>query len=253
MPCAIISYLVDVRLMAHYLHLYSVPVRLLFSDWSVWRSRWTHLVFIYLEKIVFGMSRLSYNIVLFGSARLQPDSSEYQDVYTISRELTKRGISVSCVGGPGLMEACRSGRDQVLLASGSQFDVADVQQTDIRSPMCCDNLASHFQYFTRRMDRFLTESKSIVVAPGGVGTLLELLYCLHSCQVRKVIAPPILLFGQIWQSFMVWWNEQLLAKGLVSPEDSASITCFEDVASIIEQIDVAYQRAQLQEHSKPKL
>lgn len=197
------------------------------------------------------MSPFPYQIALFGSARLLPDCSEYQDVYTISKELAKRGVSVACVGGPGLMEACRSGRDQALIATGTQPDATDVAQIDSQSAMNCDNLASHFQYFNRRMDRFLVESHGIIVAPGGIGTLLELFYCLHSCQVRRVTPPPILLFGQSWRSFMAWWNEHLLARGLVSAEDSDAIMCFDDVVSVIEQIDVWYQRAQLSEIVKP--
>ena len=150
------------------------------------------------------------------------------------------------------MEACRRGRDQFLMASGAQPDATDVAQSDSGSAMICNNLVSHFQYFTRRMDGFLAESQGIIVAPGGIGTLLELFYCLHSCQVRRITPPPILLFGQSWRSFMAWWDEHLLARGLVSPEDSDSIMCFDDVASVIEQIDVWYQRARLSENDRSK-
>lgn len=150
------------------------------------------------------------------------------------------------------MEACRSGRNQGLMALGTQSDAIDVSNIDSRTTKVCDNLVSHFQYFTQRMDYFLTESHGIIVAPGGIGTLLELFYCLHSCQVRRVTSPPILLFGQSWRSFMAWWDEHLLARGLVSPEDSDSIICFDDVSSVIEQIDAWYQSARLSEHDRPK-
>ncbi len=188
------------------------------------------------------MSHSPFRVALFGSARLQLDSREYQDVYTISRDLTQRGISVVCVGGPGLMEACRCGRDQALSTSEASAEASGVEPRGDRTAVSCENLVSHFQHFTRRMDRFLTESQGIIVAPGGIGTLLELFYCLHSCQVRKVTPPPILLFGPGWRSFMAWWNEHLLARGLVSPEDSAPLTCFDDAPAVIRQIDQWYQQ-----------
>ena len=61
-------------------------------------------------------------------------------------------------------------------------------------------------------------AKSLVVFPGGFGTLDELFETLTLIQTRKVEPIPVLLFGQaFWERIVNF--DALVEEGTISPED----------------------------------
>ena len=66
-------------------------------------------------------------------------------------------------------------------------------------------------------------SDAIIVAPGGIGTLLELLYTWQLVQVKHMCETPIILLGQHWQGLIDWIKKEMLRKKLMSKDDFWSI------------------------------
>ena len=50
-----------------------------------------------------------YRVCIFGSARIKPDTKEYNDVVELAKLLAWEGIDILTGGGPGLMEAANKG------------------------------------------------------------------------------------------------------------------------------------------------
>ena len=59
----------------------------------------------------------------------------------------------------------------------------------------------------------------VVVAPGGVGTLLELLYTWQLLQVRMIFDIPIILLGEMWSDFIRWIREWPLKNQFLGKQD----------------------------------
>ena len=55
-------------------------------------------------------------------------------------------------------------------------------------------------------------SNAVVVAPGGVGTLLELLYTWQLVQVKHIRHIPIILLGEMWPDFIKWLEREPLKR-----------------------------------------
>jgi hypothetical protein len=49
--------------------------------------------------------RQNYRVTIFGSARLEPNTTTYEAVKQFAAELTKMGCDIVTGGGPGLMRA----------------------------------------------------------------------------------------------------------------------------------------------------
>ena len=127
-------------------------------------------------------------------------------------------------GGPGLMEAAnlghREGREHPLSADGNSksyglniklpFEEAANPHVDIKR---------EFDRFSERLDHFMHLANAVVVAPGGVGTLLELAYTWQLMQVEHICNIPIVLLGDMWADFLRWVQHWPLEKQLINPED----------------------------------
>jgi predicted Rossmann-fold nucleotide-binding protein len=62
-------------------------------------------------------------------------------------------------------------------------------------------------------------SNAVVVAPGRVGTLLELLYTWQLMQVKTICNIPIILLGEMWTDFITWIKKWPLKNKLINQED----------------------------------
>ena len=62
-------------------------------------------------------------------------------------------------------------------------------------------------------------SDAVVVAPGGIGTMLELFYAWQLVQVEHICETPIILYGEIWTNLLIWLETELLPRGLFGPKD----------------------------------
>lgn len=165
-----------------------------------------------------------FRVVIFGSARLKAEDTVYEDVRRLARLLGREGMDVVTGGGPGLMEAAnrghREGREDPHSLDGSSksyglniklpFEEAANPHVDIKH---------EFDRFSERLDHFMHLANAVVVAPGGVGTLLELAYTWQLMQVQHISSIPIVLLGHMWEDFLRWVKQWPLEKQLINPED----------------------------------
>lgn len=166
-----------------------------------------------------------FRVVIFGSARIHAGDSIYEQVRRLARLLGREGMDVVTGGGPGLMEAAnrghREGREDPTsldLASKSYglniklpFEQGFNPHVDIKH---------EFNRFSERLDHFMGLANAVVVAPGGVGTLLELAYTWQLMQVEHICNVPIVLLGEMWRDFLRWVQQWPLEKALLDLEDS---------------------------------
>src|SRR5262249_20826257 len=78
----------------------------------------------------------------------------------------------------------------------------------------------HKTFFTR-LHHFVLVSDAFIVAPGGIGTVLEMLMVWQLLQVRHLHDTPLLLAGRFWEGLLDWAKAVMLQPDarLVSPED----------------------------------
>ena len=87
-------------------------------------------------------------------------------------------------------------------------------------------------------------SNAVVVAPGGVGTLLELLYTWQLMQVEHICHIPIILVGRQWPPFLRWVEKYPLGSKYISKKDMTSLFVVKDYKEAMNIIDETYKKHQ---------
>jgi len=175
------------------------------------------------------LAKIGPAVTIFGSARVKPDSPEYQAARETARLLGEAGFSVITGGGPGIMEAANRGaRDAGVLSVGCNIELPFEQAVN---PYV--DLAINFRYFFVRKTMFVKYAEAFVIFPGGFGTLDELLEALTLIQTGKVRDFPVVLFGRaFWGGFLEWIRGVLMAEGKISPDDVDLMTVTDDPAEV---------------------
>ena len=84
-------------------------------------------------------------------------------------------------------------------------------------------------------------AEGFVIFPGGFGTLDELFESLTLIQTGKVRNFPVVLFGRDhWQELLDWVNGDLLAGGMISPEDVELLHVTDDPAEAVRLVVASY-------------
>jgi predicted Rossmann-fold nucleotide-binding protein len=87
------------------------------------------------------------------------------------------------------------------------------------------DIKRHHHKFSSRLDDFMRLSHSIIVTPGGIGTVLELFFAWQLIQVKHITMRPIVLLDRAyWTGLIDWVQEHTLGRGLISPEDMDQIS-----------------------------
>jgi predicted Rossmann-fold nucleotide-binding protein len=92
----------------------------------------------------------------------------------------------------------------------------------------------HRTFFTR-LHQFVLTSDAYLVAPGGIGTVLETMMIWQLLQVGHLQNTPLILVGKMWPGLVEWARTAMLAADppLANAEDFAIPRC---VASADEAI-----------------
>jgi uncharacterized protein (TIGR00730 family) len=155
-------------------------------------------------------------VSIFGSARVSRDSEPYRLARTTGRLFAEAGFAVVTGGGPGVMEAANRGCQE---AGGLSvgFNIELPHEQDL-NPYC--DIGMKFKHFYARKTMFVKAAEGFVIFPGGFGTLDELYESLTLIQTGKVSNFPVVLFDkEFWGEMLDWVRKQLLADGLISPND----------------------------------
>ena len=86
---------------------------------------------------------------------------------------------------------------------------------------------------------FMSLSDAVVVAPGGIGTLLELFYAWQLVQVEHICETPIILYGEISTNLLLWLENEVMERRLFNKSDMHMIfhvTEPLEVVALIKQI-----------------
>lgn len=182
-----------------------------------------------------------FRVVIFGSARIKEGTKQYKQIYNLAKLIGAEGYDVVTGGGPGLMDAAMSGhfdgrKDSSVHGIGLQIKLpkeqADSKHLDVKA---------EFSRFSERLDTFMMLANVVVVAPGGVGTLLELLYTWQLMQVKQTCKIPIILLGDMWPEFLAWIKKWPLKHKLLDNVDFDLIYLAKDSGEAMQHIIVAHK------------
>jgi uncharacterized protein (TIGR00730 family) len=171
--------------------------------------------------------RERYRVTIFGSARAKPGTYVYDEVKHVAAALAEMGCDIITGGGPGLMQAANegaavAGAPERNRSVGIRVDLPFEQEVN---PFV-EQAFEHKTFFTR-LHHFVLTSDAFVVAPGGIGTVLELMMIWQLLQVRHIDQVPLILVGKMWAEFVEWAKKNLLRPelSLANPEDLAVPRC----------------------------
>jgi len=161
-----------------------------------------------------------YRVTIFGSARAKPGTVAYEETKRVSKALAELGCDIITGGGPGLMQAANEGVKQ---ASGDGHESVGIRvdlpfEQEV-NPFV-EQAFEHRTFFTR-LHHFVLASDAFIVAPGGIGTVLETTMIWQLLQVKHLDQTPLILVGKMWPGFIEWARTQMSAyeQPLASAED----------------------------------
>ena len=184
-----------------------------------------------LDTVITDMGTEFYRVSIFGSARIKPDTKEYKGVYTLAKELAENGADIVTGGGPGLMEAANAGVKEGSSSKSKSFGIR-IDLPFEATPNEHLDIKFYHKRFSSRLDEFMRISHAVVVTPGGIGTLLELLYTWQLIQVNHISARPIILVGDMWNGFFDWIKSEPLKAQLLDKADLDNIVIVKNVHEV---------------------
>ncbi len=182
-----------------------------------------------------------FHVCIFGSARIGKEHPTYNLVQELSRQIAQAGLDVVTGGGPGLMEAANRGHREGRTNDNSQSIGLNISLPSEQESNAHLDIKKEFSRFSRRLDNFVMLSNVVVVAPGGVGTLLEFLYTWQLIQVKHICNIPIVLLGEMWLEFIDWIRAWPLNSELISDKDMNPIFFARTVAEAMQVISKAHE------------
>jgi uncharacterized protein (TIGR00730 family) len=164
-----------------------------------------------------------FRVAIFGSARIKRQDPGYKLIYGLSKLIAADGIDIVTGGGPGTMEAANKGHQEGRGGNHIHSYGLSIKLPKGQTVNRHLDIKREFRKFSRRLDCFMSLSNAVVVAPGGVGTMLELLYTWQLVQVEKISDMPIILLGKMWPEFLKWVKKWQLKHKLVDKVDMRDI------------------------------
>lgn len=178
-----------------------------------------------------------YRVTIFGSARAKPGTIAYEETKRVSKALAEMGCDIITGGGPGLMQAANEG-----VAAGGPSKSLGIRvelpfEQEI-NPFV--ELGFEHRTFFTRLHHFVLASDAFVVAPGGIGSVLEIMMIWQLLQVGHLERTPLILVGRMWPGLIEWARTSMLSfeTPLANSEDFDIPQC---VANGDEAIDLIRQ------------
>eukprot|EP01056_Protomagalhaensia_sp_Gyna25_P004469 Protomagalhaensia_sp_Gyna_25__4468@NODE_409_length_3527_cov_145_545298_g315_i0_p1_GENE_NODE_409_length_3527_cov_145_545298_g315_i0NODE_409_length_3527_cov_145_545298_g315_i0_p1_ORF_typecomplete_len403_score44_69Lysine_decarbox/PF03641_14/3_9e26LDcluster4/PF18306_1/8_8e03LDcluster4/PF18306_1/3_2e14_NODE_409_length_3527_cov_145_545298_g315_i03041512 len=152
---------------------------------------------------------------------------------SIGRESS--GLAICTGGGPGMMEAANRGAAQVHGARSVGMGITLPFEVDL-NPYVEPALALQYHYFFTRKFWMVYTAVGVIAAPGGLGTLDELMEILtlrQTGRIKKTI--PIVLFGKsFWEKAVNF--DFLQENGLIDDKDREQLLWTDDPQEAFEHI-----------------
>jgi len=180
-----------------------------------------------LDSLVTEIGSDYFRVSIFGSARIKANTNEYTQVYELAKKLAKNKTDVVTGGGPGLMEAANAGSKDG--GSKTKSFGLHIDLPFETTPNNHLDITYHHKKFSSRLDEFMRISHAVIVTPGGIGTILELLYTWQLIQVSHISERPIILLGEMWIGLLNWMKSEPLKKHLIDKSDFKNIKIVQNV------------------------
>lgn len=201
--------------------------------------------------------RERYRVTIFGSARAQPGTFPYEETRRVARALAEIGCDIVTGGGQGLMKAANEGaaeagapeRDRSI---GIRVDLPSEQEANA----FVEQVFEHRTFFTR-LHHFVLASDAFVVAPGGIGTVLEATMIWQLLQVHHLVDTPLIMVGRMWSELVQWARASMLDPRLhlVNPEDLSIPRCVvtgDEAIALIREHHARWLHARERHESRPE-
>ena len=198
--------------------------------------------------------RERYRVTIFGSARARPGTFAYEETKRLAAGLAEMGCDIITGGGPGLMQAANEGaasRPERARSIGVRVDLPFEQDVNSFVGMAFE----HRTFFTR-LHQFVLTSDAFIVAPGGIGTVLEMAMIWQLLQVRHVAGAPLVLVGKMWPPLVEWARTYMLSSDppLANPKDMDLPRCVagaDEAIALIREHHSFWQKTQVDCDAKP--
>ena len=198
--------------------------------------------------------RERYRVTIFGSARAKAGTFGYEETKRLAAALAEMGCDIITGGGPGLMQAANEGAASApdrAQSVGIRVDLPFEQEVNA----FVTEAFEHRTFFTR-LHQFVLTSDAFVVAPGGIGTVLETMMIWQLLQVRHLQDTPLILVGKMWPGLIEWARSSMLAidPPLANPEDMTIPRCAanaDEAVALIREHQRLWQSARENEGPRP--
>jgi uncharacterized protein (TIGR00730 family) len=187
----------------------------------------------------------TFRVSVFGSARIKKKDNEYKQVFKLAEMLGEQGIDIVTGGGPGVMAAGSLGHRKGSIKTGAKSIGLSILLPHEQKTNEGVQVEKKFKRFSRRLDNFMLLSNAVVVAPGGLGTMLELFYAWQLVQVEHVCDIPIILLTKHWDGLVDWLERVPLKKKYFDKKDMRMVFVaknYEEAMEIIEKKYEAYKK-----------
>jgi uncharacterized protein (TIGR00730 family) len=178
-------------------------------------------------------------VALFGSARVDAGCPSYEAARVAGKRFAEEGWAVVTGGGGGVMEGANRGAQE-----GGGLSVGfNIVLPHEQHPNAYLDIEHTFDHFYARKVCFVRPAEGFVIFPGGFGTLDELYESLTLIQTGKIRHFPVVLVdGAYWQEMLDWIKSDLLAQGMISPNDLDLLHVTDDPESAVRHVLDCYDR-----------
>ena len=191
---------------------------------------------------VFAAYRNIRKVTVFGSARLPPSDAAYQAAVEFGRRMAAADYMVITGAAAGIMEAGHvgAGREKSI-----GINILLPWEQYANPVIDGDAKLMHLKYFFTRKLMFVKESDAVALFPGGFGTQDEGFEVLTLIQTGKSHLFPIVLVdgpgGDYWTRWHAYITDILLARQLISPEDTSLYRVCASVDEAVEECLTFYK------------
>jgi uncharacterized protein (TIGR00730 family) len=191
---------------------------------------------------IFAPYRERRKVSMFGSARTPLEHGDYAVARDFANAIVARGWMVITGAGPGVMQA---GHEGAGAASSFGVGIKLPMEQSANGFIAGDPKLIDFKYFFNRKIMFVKESDAFVLLPGGYGTLDEGFELLTLMQTGKAAIRPVVLLepegGTYWDEWLAFIRDELVERGLCSPEDLALVEKAQSVEGAVAAMERFYR------------
>lgn len=180
-------------------------------------------------------------VSVFGSARTRSSEPIYAHSEEFAQKIAAEGFMVITGAGEGIMRAVQGGAGR-----GKSFGMNILLPFEQAANEFIENdpKLMTFKYFFTRKLFFIKEANAIALFPGGFGTHDEAFEALTLLQTGKSNPLPVVFVdspgGTYWKAWRIYVEDELLSRGLISPEDLSLFKVTDHIDAAVKEITHFY-------------